>query len=262
MRSCAAIHWLGGQDHQLPDRRVRHLCVAPRPCLHRPGALSAEGWTDDPARLKAAHVPERGRFCDQTSDRAHDDRARDRRARCRLPSLRRTACTARRHRNAMLRKAGKGYVLGVASNHVFNSLGQEARVGRQRRGNRQRLPKGRDGGACRRAKEPKVRGCTTGPISNWPISMPKRYNSDTLTGQWTRGLLIRRNIADGDSPSSPLGAPRARPDQEAGGDGRAIAGPSRTASRPPRTSLASTTTRPDPGTVGTGTSRWSCSPSP
>src|SRR5208283_592578 len=34
---------LGGQDHQLPDRRVCVLCFASRPCLHRPGALSAEG---------------------------------------------------------------------------------------------------------------------------------------------------------------------------------------------------------------------------
>src|SRR5664279_5551636 len=38
-----AILGLGGQDHQLPDRRVCVLCVASRPCLHRPGALSAEG---------------------------------------------------------------------------------------------------------------------------------------------------------------------------------------------------------------------------
>ena len=31
-----------GQDHQLPDRRVRCLCVRARPYLHRPPALSAE----------------------------------------------------------------------------------------------------------------------------------------------------------------------------------------------------------------------------
>ncbi len=43
VRGCAPVHGLGGQDHQLPDRRVRLLCIASRPCLHRPGALSAEG---------------------------------------------------------------------------------------------------------------------------------------------------------------------------------------------------------------------------
>ena len=40
---CAPGHGLGGQDRQLPDRRVRLLRVVPRPRLHRPGALSAEG---------------------------------------------------------------------------------------------------------------------------------------------------------------------------------------------------------------------------
>ena len=37
---------------------------------------------------------------------------------------------------------------------------------------------------------------------------------------------------------------------------------SKTASRPPRTSAASTKMRPAPGMVGTGMSRWSCSPLP
>jgi SRSO17 transposase len=30
----ASIHRFGGQGHQLPDRRVCRLCLAPRPCLH------------------------------------------------------------------------------------------------------------------------------------------------------------------------------------------------------------------------------------
>jgi len=42
----------------------------------------------------------------------------------------------------------------------------------------------------------------------------------------------------------------------------ALAGRSRTASRPPRTSSGSTTMRRDPGMAGTVTSRSSCSPSP
>src|SRR6476659_498700 len=35
VRGCPPIHGLGGQDHQLPGRRVCFLCVAPRPFLHR-----------------------------------------------------------------------------------------------------------------------------------------------------------------------------------------------------------------------------------
>ena len=42
LRCCPSVHRLGWQDHQLPDRRVRGLCIRPWPCLHRPAALSAE----------------------------------------------------------------------------------------------------------------------------------------------------------------------------------------------------------------------------
>jgi len=38
----AAIHGLGGQDHELPNRRLRLLCHEARPRLHRPRALSAQ----------------------------------------------------------------------------------------------------------------------------------------------------------------------------------------------------------------------------
>ena len=43
LRCRPSIHRLGGQDHQLPDRRVRRLCLAAWPRLHRPGAVSAKG---------------------------------------------------------------------------------------------------------------------------------------------------------------------------------------------------------------------------
>ena len=38
----AAIHRFGRQDHQLPGRGVCRLCLAPRSCLSRPGAVFAE----------------------------------------------------------------------------------------------------------------------------------------------------------------------------------------------------------------------------
>src|SRR5215469_12735105 len=55
----------------------------------------------------------------------------------------------------LLRKAGKGYVLGVASNHVFHSWGKQQPVA-----------------GCRPAKGPKVHAGTTGSILSWPISTP------------------------------------------------------------------------------------------
>jgi hypothetical protein len=49
---CTAVHGVSREDHELPDRRVRYLCVAPRTCFHRLSALT-KSWIDDPARLKA-----------------------------------------------------------------------------------------------------------------------------------------------------------------------------------------------------------------
>src|SRR5271155_4094502 len=67
------------------------------------------------------------------------------------------------------------------------------------------------GGACRPAKEPRAHACTTGPNLELADLDAAQYNS-ALTGQWTRGLLIRRNIADGAlaffSTWCPKGTPR------------------------------------------------------
>ena len=43
LRRGSAVHRLGGQDHQLPDWRVRGLCLGPGTRLYRPGAVSAQG---------------------------------------------------------------------------------------------------------------------------------------------------------------------------------------------------------------------------
>jgi SRSO17 transposase len=42
LRRCTAVHGVGREDHELPDRRVRCLCVAPRACFHRSSALLTE----------------------------------------------------------------------------------------------------------------------------------------------------------------------------------------------------------------------------
>src|SRR5260370_865936 len=43
MRSGAAIHWFGREDHELPDRRLRCLRFASWPCVHRSRVVSSEG---------------------------------------------------------------------------------------------------------------------------------------------------------------------------------------------------------------------------
>ena len=70
-----------------------------------------------------------------------------------------------------LRRAGKGYVLGVTGHHRFHSWAASRRSPALRR-DRARASIRRRGSACQRAKAPRARGSTTGPISNWPISTP------------------------------------------------------------------------------------------
>lgn len=74
------------------------------------------------------------------------------------------------------------------------------------------------------------------------------YN-ETKSGLWTRGLLIRRNISDGDLAFFTTWCPA--------GTGtfpwKAIAGRSKTVSRLPRTSSDSITTKPDHGMAGIAT---------
>jgi len=71
-----------------------------------------------------------------------------------------------------LRQAGKGYVLGVNSNHWFASWGKPQRLS-HRRGDRKDRSDDLTGGVCRPVPEPKDHDCTTGATSNWPISKAK-----------------------------------------------------------------------------------------
>src|SRR4051794_26738494 len=78
LRRGAAVHRLGGQDHQLPDRGVCRLCLGQGPRLHRPPALSAKsldrrsGAND--SRARASRHPLR----DQATPGARHGRAGDR----------------------------------------------------------------------------------------------------------------------------------------------------------------------------------------
>ena len=96
-----------------------------------------------------------------------------------------------------LRRAGKGYVLGVNSSHHFRSWQRKPPVAGTAEEIAQAPSIRRDGNACRRATAQKARGCTTGCICELADLDAAEYD-DARSGLWTRGLLIRRNIADGD----------------------------------------------------------------
>lgn len=194
VRGRTPVHWLGGQDHQLPDRSVRLLCVAAWPCLIDRALYLPKEWTDKSARLKAAHVPSDVGFATKPKI-ARRMIARAIAAKVPFSFVAADSVYGTGEIQTLLRKAGKGYVLGVASNHVFRSWSKPQPVAGAASAIAQSLPKT----AWRRLSSG---GGTKGPRwHDWAYLEladldASEYNDD-LAGEWTQGLLIRRNIADG-----------------------------------------------------------------
>jgi SRSO17 transposase len=152
-------------------------------------------WTDDAKRMKAAYVPADVSFATKPQI-ARQMIARAIAAKVPFSFVAADSVYGTGEIETSLRRAGKGYVLGVAGNHVFNSWGKEQFVRGAAAKLAQELPKN----AWRRLSSGEG---TKGPrLHDWAYLEladldAGQYNS-ALTGQWTRGLLIRRNIADGD----------------------------------------------------------------
>jgi len=152
-------------------------------------------WTGDAKRMKAAHVPDDVRFA--TKPRiAQAMIAHAIAAKVPFSFVAADSVYGTGEIETMLRKAGKGYVLGVASNHLFNSWGK----GRFVRGSAAKIAEALPKSAWQRLSSGEG---TKGPrLHDWAyIELADldagEYNS-ALNGEWTRGLLIRRNIADGE----------------------------------------------------------------
>ena len=154
-----------------------------------------QAWTDDPARLKAAYVPNDVVFATKPQI-ARAMIARAIAAQAPFSFVAADSVYGTGAIETTLRKAGKGYVLGVASNHVFHSWGKKQLVG----GTAAKIAQGLPKSAWRRLSSGEG---TKGPrLHDWAyVELADldagQYNS-ALTGEWTRGLLIRQNIADGD----------------------------------------------------------------
>ena len=84
-------------------------------------------WTDDPARMKAAHVPAELGFATKPQI-ARQMIARAIAAKVPFSFVAADSVYGTGEIETALRKAGKGYVLGVASNHVFRSWGKKQLV--------------------------------------------------------------------------------------------------------------------------------------
>src|SRR5208283_492712 len=165
-------------------------------------------WTDAPARMKAARVPKD--MCFATKPQlARKMIAQAIAAKVPFSFVAADSVYGTGDIEAILRMAGKGYVLGVASNHVFHSWGKKQLIG----GTAAKIAENLSKTAWRRLSAGEG---TKGPrLHDWAYLEladldAVQYNS-ALTGEWTRGLLIRRNIADSDlaffSTWCPKGAP-------------------------------------------------------
>ena len=154
-----------------------------------------KAWADDPERMKAAHVPDDVGFATKPQiARAMIARAIAARVPFRFVAADSVYGTG--DIETMLRKAGKGYVLGVAANHVFNSWGNGQFIRGTAAKLAQNLPRAAWGrlSAGDGTKGPRLHDWAHLELADLDAD---QYNS-IISGAWTRGLLIRRNIADGD----------------------------------------------------------------
>lgn len=155
----------------------------------------SKAWTDDPARLAAAHVPPKMGFA--TKPRlalAMIERA----LAAKVPFMWVAADSVYGvgEIELALRRAGKGYVLGVNGTHPFNSWGDRPAVAGTAKEIAQALP------ASAWARLSAGEG-TKGPrLHDWAYlelaDLAAAEDDDGRSGRWTRGLLIRRSIADGE----------------------------------------------------------------
>jgi len=154
-----------------------------------------KSWTDDPARLKATYVPSDVVFATKPQ--------------LAVRMIEQAIATSVPFRwvagdtvygvgdiERDLRRAGKGYVLGVDASHVFRSWGKPRAIA----GAAAEIANALGASEWRRLSA--GQGTKGLRIHDWCYLELADLEADEFDeenqGLWTRGLLIRRNIADGD----------------------------------------------------------------
>jgi SRSO17 transposase len=154
-----------------------------------------KAWTDDPTRLAAAHVPPGTAFATKPRlARAMIERAIA--ADVPFAWVAADSIYGVGEIEGALRRQAKGYVLGVTASHLFNAWGDKPPVA----GTAEAIAQSLDASAWQRLSAGEG---TKGPrLHDWAYCEladleAAEFNADA-TGLWTRGLLIRRHIADGE----------------------------------------------------------------
>ena len=154
-----------------------------------------KAWTDASARLAKAHVPDGIGFATKPAiARAMIERAIG--ADVPFSWVAADSVYGVGDIETALRRAGKGYVLGVNANHPFRSWAKPHAIAGTARDIAESLPEA----AWRRLSAGD--GTKGERLHDWVYldlaDLDAGDYDEAFTGIWTRGLLIRRNIADGD----------------------------------------------------------------
>ena len=157
-----------------------------------------KAWSDDPARLAAAHVPDGTKFATKPKLAVS---MIERAIAAQVPFAWVAADTVYGTGDVKmaLRRAGKGYVLGANANHPFHSWGKERLVSGTAEAIARELPE--DAWTRVSAGD----GSKGARLHDWSyldladLDAQEFYAQafDGPPGLWTRGLLVRRCIADG-----------------------------------------------------------------
>jgi SRSO17 transposase len=152
-------------------------------------------WTDDPERMAKARIPEETCFATKPAiARTMIERAIA--ANIPFAWVAADSVYGVGAIETALRQAGKGYVLGVSANHCFRSWGKSQAIA----GTAKEIAEGLPENTWQRLSAGD--GTKGERLHDWAYlelaDLDASDYGDTFTGLWTRGLLIRRNIADGD----------------------------------------------------------------
>ena len=159
------------------------------------GLYLPKAWTDDRARMAAAHVPSGMSFATKPAIAL---RMIERAIAAEAPFAWVAADSVYGVGDIemALRRAGKGYVLGVNANHHFGSWAGKPPVA----GTAQEIAKRLDPSLWKRLSAGE--GTKGERLHDWAYcelaDLDAAEYDENRTGRWTRGLLIRRNIADGE----------------------------------------------------------------